>query len=200
MDFALLTAGAMCEKSFECCSAAELEELYGEKTSTVEECTDHAGFRSFLFGYGMLDESVKAGRIKVDPTLIDMCLESIARASCEEFSTSPDLIFQATGCHEVLLPQVEKGDACEADQDCLSDYCAESTGTCQELPQNGDDCGGFMRCEEGHFCDTFDFICETQRPDGDSCMDDEECESGHCIEDAAEGLVCGTPAPTCSGA
>ena len=199
MDFATRTAGAMCEKAFECCNEAERAALLGDQVESQEDCADFAAFRSFVFGYGMLDESVKAGRIKVNASLIDLCIESIAAASCEDFATSPDLQAQATGCREVLMPQVDHDSGCQFDEDCQSGYCAESTGTCRNLPRNGEDCRGAMRCEPDHFCDTFNFTCERKRPDGEVCMDDDECASERCIEDDDQGLICGESPATCAG-
>lgn len=73
------------------------------------------------------------------------------------------------------------GDACELDQECLSDSCAYDSGTasyaCAAKKANGEDCYYSDDCDSGN-CEND--VCANKRGNGEDCTQASECQSGSC--------------------
>ena len=77
-------------------------------------------------------------------------------------------------------------------------YCDAATGvagTCQDLPEENDDClaaNRSQRCAPGYVC-LGDSLCHIKGENGDDCDDDAQCYSGNCA-----GSECAPPTSLCS--
>ena len=199
--FSSKTSQALCEKAFECCSETERTDKLNLQASSAEECAESTDALASLFGFGFLEASVREGRIAVDETMTDMCIQSIEEAPCSEYESDVALD-QYTGCREAFAPQVEIGGECAYDADCKQGYCplsGENANTCQPLPGEGEDCPNRI-CDSGFYCDTFEEVCKPLRDVGETCFDDTECKSGRCEDSGGDdGVVCQEIEPICTG-
>lgn len=201
-SFAYDSARALCEKMFECCSEAERTQKLGVTASDVDDCADKTGYFSMLFGYGEIDNSLKNGRVTIDPSMAELCIEAIGETSCTAVTSSLKLESMAPGCREVITAQVDAGGSCDFDFECKSGYCQhgdDDGGTCQTLPQESESCEDSLRCGDGLYCDGFTFSCEAKAANGVACADDDACQSGFCEAGADGDKVCAAPGPTCQG-
>jgi hypothetical protein len=197
--FAYESAGALCEKMFDCCSETERTEELGVTATDVADCTEKTGYFSMLFGYGEIDTSLKNGRVSIDASMADLCVEAIGETSCSEVNSSLKLESLAPGCREVISAQVNAGGDCDFDFECKTGYCqhGDAGATCETLPQENDSCEDSLRCDDGLYCDGLSFTCEAQAANGAACSDDDTCQSGFCDTEANGNKICAEPSPTC---
>lgn len=211
-DLATELATVSCAKQWDCCSAAERMEQYGNIThdgrpiETEEQCVSfaHAVLESLLVTG--LRSSIDKGRATYDGGAAGACLDAMAGLTCAEYN-QPELAIPSS-CRPFITPRVGDGGACTEDWECTSDNCVgadnplggQSTdGMCQPLPGAGEPCE--QNCETGHYCD-FDStagedICKPTQSHGTACRFDDECASDYC-DDTTD--MCADEPPRCDGA
>lgn len=192
---------AYCAKAFECCTTAEISEMFDGAPFS-----DEAGCRMFYTGFfnafsSMYQASVDAGKLVYDGAAASQCMSALRSLSCTEFAREGDPL--STMCENPFQGQVANGMQCAYDEECMSGYCEGDTqfnnpmpGTCKAFPTSGQACPDFD-CAEGLQCQNG--TCMALKADGAECFDGEECMSGGCngAGNTTPG-TCGAPM-TCNG-
>ena len=158
------------------CAALEgcLGDTLLEVTLAGSECVPRTA-AVLRYGYNTFrPASTPAGRVIFDPASVPACLTDYAALGCEVIAERAP-----ASCKQVLDGQVELGDACVIDDDCVAGgFCDRDDacpGLCAGLLSDGDDCNRNDQCESGL-----------------------QCLDGECAEDAGEGDDCdGDVAPPC---
>lgn len=198
--FRSVLAGA-CEKAFDCCDVSIARGLSG--VNGAADCQDNAiqGFSAATVGG--VSAAVRAGTVEVDASAADLCRQALAEAACEDWSTTEPLALDLPGCSEIISPQLNAGDPCEADYECITERCVDirSGGKqCAELVDAGMACdppGGIL-CKSGSYCDNFEaFACVELFEAGRSCVADLDCASQRCEEGPEGTNVCVEPGSVC---
>ncbi len=196
---------AHCEKIFECCDSSQRLDELGLDVESVEECKNQE--RGIFRGVGtaQLEVSIHQGRVEVDEAMISACESQIADLSCADFQGTREERNTLPGCAEITEGIVPNGGTCSADYECESDLCViegdDEEGSCEPLPELGDDCHN-RRCAGAAWCDRFDDRCMEQRQRGESCSEHDECISGYCGEIEDDGIFineCDDRPPRCDG-
>lgn len=185
---------AYCEKTFECCSGDQMEELFGEAYSDVDECVSEQRGPFSAIGAVQLEASYREGRIEYSEGHADACKTQVNQLSCSDFEGTPTQRESLPGCEEMIEGVVELGGNCQGDWECESDYCVnenpeeEQMGTCAELPGLGEECPD-RRCGGLGYCTAVpplpedgdpDMRCDQLRQAGEACTEDKMCNSGYC--------------------
>jgi hypothetical protein len=169
---------------------------------TEAECVAiYTGFGSIAFG--VIQDSIDAGRVKYDGDALAACIDLVANASCTEFAKQRrnDFIGPGNGCEDPFDGQVGDNGACANDVDCVSNYCSGDSvdfngkvtmGACKAAPVAGMPCDD-NNCTSNAWCNAG--TCAAPKPDGMPCTNDEQCASNSC--NGSPG-VCGA-ASTCDG-
>lgn len=183
-------ATASCAKIFECCDDAEIMEIFmgfNPPITTEEQC------REFYIGIaeGLLlpqtQASIEAGRLEYHGDVAADCVAKTEAAACGE--GDPGEFLGGPGCGDPFEGLVANGEACDHDDECVSNYCEEQFddmgmpigGTCGTLPGMGDACT--FECAEGLFCEFGPMGMPTCQPllsNGSECDFDDQCESDSC--------------------
>lgn len=187
-------AGALCEKMYECCDAANMAEVI---TGTSIE--DYAGCRIAYrtIWEGALEpqfaESAAAGRLDFNKASFSACMESLKGLSCADFAAGGGLE-GALSCEAAFVPRVQAGGACSLSQECVTGRClipsGESEGSCVDpatLAGEGGACDGDDECAEGLYCDQLG-ACAAPLPDGAACSGNEACEHTCVGDDTGDGV------------
>lgn len=184
-----------CEKSFDCCSISTARALAG--VSDRAECETGAlqGFSAATV-QGVTQAEL-AGTIEVDPTAAQLCRMALLDADCDAWTTTEPLSLDLPGCAEVITPQLNANDSCEADYECISGRCVERSSdgatVCATLVDDGQPCdpGDGVLCKSGSFCDNLDAkACVALTEDGRTCVGNFECASQRCEPGSAGVNVC----------
>lgn len=204
-------AAVSCEKQFECCSDAEIMEMYMGITiddmpiETEEQCFDFANALLTGFLVGELKDSIGKGRIEYSADAAGGCIAAVRDLSCSEYANVDGA--QLDGCEPYITPLVDDGGACLQDYECTTTFCQGASnpineeptdGVCARLPGAGEECDD--DCVDGFFCD-FDTtsgneICVAVKPNGEECFLDEDCASDNCDD---ELNTCAEPGALCTG-
>jgi len=171
---------AECGKFFECCADTELETVLFPGIRTESQCLNLYGV---FLGIALVDlhNSSVQGKVQIDPTALQMCLDAFAGQSCSEFAKSASF-----ECLDAIKGLVADGSSCTDDNQCTSKYCNESMpnqGVCATLPGVGAPCTS--DCAKGLYCDGS--MCVAQKALGASCTGTRECAEGRCF--GASGMM-----------
>jgi hypothetical protein len=190
-----------CAKTFDCCTAAEIADMFDGAPFT-----DEAGCVQFYTGFfmqlsSMYQASIDSGKLTYDGAAASQCVSAMRAMTCTDFARADDPL--ATECPDPFQGNVANGTQCAYDEECVSGYCEGDVqfgmpkpGTCKDLPTSGQQCVDFT-CADGLQCQNG--TCMALKPDGASCYDGDECMSAGC--NGASGSTAGTcGAPmTCNG-
>ncbi len=209
-------ATAICQRVFNCCSAAELaDELSGfdPVPTTVEECAAQVA-QEISAELDAAEAGIMAGTITYDADLAGACVAGLGGLACgadqQDIECDPFIGTVAIGAACASNEECVGGAYCAADvcaaeavfelgDACPDGYCTDGSacadGTCIAPPAVGEECPDFFTCEDGAFCDSnvTPAICTAERANGEACTGGSECESGNCDGNS----VC--VAPTCDG-
>ena len=199
-----------CAIQFDCCTAAEITEMYdgttfeGEATSTEEQCNRFATAVLTGFGVNEYKESIAMGRVEYDADAAGDCVAALRELSCSAYGLG-NAIYD-NGCRPFLIPKVGDGGACLQDYERTSDNCAGEEnslgadpvdGACAPMPGLGEACDD--NCADGLYCKSTQQAptgtCQTLEVDGAYCNVDDSCESDFCDDQG----VCADKAPICDG-
>jgi hypothetical protein len=177
---------ATCHQLFRCCTSDELmQQALG--ATTEDQCVAiYGGFASI--GFDVIVASIAAGRIDYDGDVMRTCIDSIASASCTEFSAQrgQDSLDMSSGCRDPFVGTLAAGAACSNDAECVSTYCSGDSidldghvtmGVCKPAPTAGMPCDD-DECTSGAWCNAG--TCAAPKADGTACDLDDECASGTC--------------------
>ena len=185
---------AECQVLFGCCSTEERLNGFGIEYSE-ENCLNASESIPVDIGLGLLNQAIEEGRIEVDWDAADMCVSSYSNQSCSEFTERDPIRTTFPGCAQMLIPQLQEGEECVLDQECITGYCFSNVladdepDRCAVRPEEGQDCSSSM-CPTGMFCDTIDYVCRRPLRAGSSCFQAEECASQRCLENENGELRC----------
>lgn len=191
--FQVLLAGT-CEKSFDCCSLSNARALAG--VADRGDCESNAlqGFSAATVQG--VEAAELAGTIEIDPTAAQLCRMALNDAECDAWNTTEPLALDLPGCAEVITPQLNANDPCDANYECISGRCVERSDgatVCATLVDDGEACEptDALLCKSGSFCDNLDAnACVALTADGRTCVGNFECASQRC-EPGPEGVnVC----------
>ena len=147
-DAPVTVAVDLCDKIFECCSAAELMNLsvLGQSKSNCEFAV--AAYLGLLLN--AVTDSLTAGRLAYDGTALATCIDDYGTRSCNMLRGLDNF-----DCPGLLVPEVAEGDACGLSVECVDGYCdgsndaANPVGQCVPKKQNGADCSDSAECVGG---------------------------------------------------
>jgi hypothetical protein len=199
-----------CSKIFECCTAAEVMDQFGNITYNGQPITTEDQCEGFVGGFftGLLTPeykaSIAAGRIEYDGAAVQACIDAAANLSCSAYSMLSG--HESVACEKpFIIPKVADGGGCTQDYECISNNCEGATvdpngpdtdGMCKPLPTEGQDCTG--TCAHGLYCaydqTAMKETCQPLMPNGSTCAGNNECASDNC----ANG-TCADKAPVCDG-
>jgi hypothetical protein len=173
-DISVPLVAAQCDKPVECCTTAELEQLWPPGLTTKADCY---GLNSALAGLSLVQihNHAAEGKVAIDGAALNACVDAAAALSCQDYSRAVDL-----SCPEGIKGLVAEGNACTEHNVCASTYCHEpmpDQGTCAALPAAGAPCTG--KCAEGLYCDAG--TCAAQKATGTACTANAECLEGRCV-------------------
>ena len=175
---AVRLSGAQCDQLLTCCSNDEFAQMGLEDE---EECESWA-----LGVFGLVgdpyESSYAEGAIGINDAAVDDCEQSLAELSCDQFDGTVDQLRRLDGCADLIEPQLDGGEVCNASFECTTGACApegDGDAICQDLPSAGGSCDG--ACSEGLYCD--DGECSEQKDAGEECNVDDECLTGICEGD-----------------
>lgn len=201
----------LCAKIFECCTAAEIKQEYGQGLLTFSTQADCEAAYSGFVG-GLLITSIQQGennkRLRYSAENAGTCLNAISKLSCAEYGSSKvaqDPTKYAS-CNTMIEPLVDEGGVCKGDQECKSGYCKDGSlnkeGTCSTKPKEGEacsfDCADGLKCSIGK--------CVKEAKEGEDCQSNFNCADGlfcdnnKCAKGTkADGEECGTNGECKSG-
>lgn len=162
-------AAAVCNKSFDCCTATDLE------GRTKAECLENT---EQLLRFALLQQN--DARATFDESAAKSCIAGIEAVGCEQW---PEGVSAVTGCNAVFVPKVAVGGTCGSSSECINSFCAMEAeadlGVCTAFAGLDMACHDFdgPECGDGLYCDT---TCQPQKADGAECFMDDECASGGC--------------------
>ena len=190
-------AVAECARAVECCTAAELVDIYDVTLPTARECQDAilqggAGQAELLALGAMLEAD---GQVVYDDGKAGAFLSDLRNATCARFATMD----RARRLADVFAGNLSLGEACDASLACESGWCDGSVGHgafCTELPGEGAPCtfvcAPELVCVDGGAGGT---TCQPLLSDGTICALDYECASGACndVNPMTSQGSCGEP-------
>jgi hypothetical protein len=194
-------AKTVCPKAYDCCTAAQLMGNKDQAGTTEAECetktTDH-----WTQQINAVKSSEAKGRSKYDGDKLAACLATVRSSSCEALRMTNKLT-GVPGCESIVQPQVQVGDACTFDWECVQGWCkpmmsGTGDGTCA-VPQEGEACvGDGHRCAPGFVCDSATTTCHGLGATGASCSANTDCQSANCDTSGSGSTgTCAPPAGTC---
>lgn len=206
-------AAVSCSKQFECCTDAEIMELFdgltydGQPITTEEQCVAFANAFYTTFAVGAYKASLEKGRIEYDGAAAAECVAALERLSCSEIANGGGLSLAPVSCRPFIVPKVADDGACLQDYECISGNCmgesnslgeTPTDGTCRPIPMQGQECDD--TCADGLYCD-FDIsanaeTCQPLQPNGAECFYDSVCQSDYCD---TTNDVCADPPVVCDG-
>jgi hypothetical protein len=212
-DLGMRLADVSCQKTFDCCTDAEIMKQFMDITymnqpiTTEQECVAFtAGFFNGL-ALPQWQASIAAGRMEYDASAAGECVSASASLSCADYaalSSGAGTTSLAGTCQPFLIPKVANDGACSQDDECTSANCVTTSssmdGACKPIPGAGEACSG--SCADGYYCgfaggQTME-TCIALAANGTQCTLSDECTSGYCDATASPN-VCGTKAATCDG-
>lgn len=191
-----------CSKIFECCSDAEVMDMFDgidPPITTAAECTQF--YNALINGLflGQVQDAVDRGTIVYHGDLAADCLAAFRALDCSELDSISDPPID--GCEEIFEGQLADDAECVTDLECVSGFCDGDSlngdpGVCRTRPGDGDPCTTFD-CADGFYCDNSgaEGVCAPAQADGADCSFDEDCQSDNC-----DGGTCMAAVPECTGA
>ncbi|MEE2836139.1 MAG: hypothetical protein VYB65_09000 [Myxococcota bacterium] len=144
--------------------------------------------RSAASARAELQALTDAGRVTVELSRAGACARAIA-ASCDLSSDYP------AECDSFLVPNQDVGQACGADQECVTGACSAEAGQCGEcinLSGSGEPCSRQQPCAEGLQCDVELETCQQATP---AVGTGQACESS--FDSGTLGGNCANPNDLC---
>jgi hypothetical protein len=193
--------GAECSMLYRCCSAQELKERFGID-SVETECDDFQSALPTSIHLANLTSSIEEGRLTFDPGMAELCAQSYLDQDCSEWTRLSPSRTTLAGCIEMIIPQVEEGENCKNEYECITGSCVREDadaefGTCTAPAGEGEGCFDTL-CAPELYCATFEDACVPRKQDGQSCLDDRECQSNACTSNTEGEMRCSPPAPLCA--
>jgi hypothetical protein len=181
-------AKVVCENVFECCTGAEIEDMFGLTITTrkgkclrdVELMCEQANPALLL--------SLEKGTVTVDTEAADTCLNSlIVEDSCFLLTAEPPV---APECFETIFAGTQGiSKTCVYDIECQgSAYCG-SDRKCKALPVANQPCDNLAPrpCDENLYCDQ-DNSCQPLKKGGEECDNIGKCSPQlYCDDDPVDG-------------
>jgi hypothetical protein len=186
---------ALCGWEAKCGSIGKSEE--SSCKSNGDEYVDKYLFANSSYD---IDAAIKAGRISIDSSNANKCLDSYRNLSCTGFVSST----QASACRDVYQGHVKAGDACQNTIECATGFCQASAsgscaGTCVAYAAAGAACPNFDECDpKVDYCSTptgtTTATCQARGAAGATCasFSSTQCQDGlSCVNQvcAAAGQV-----------
>jgi hypothetical protein len=184
---------AVCEAMFQCENrdTAFLTTILGGRFDDEADCKASA-YRGSDLDYSQFQLGIDEGRLTYDGTNTDACADAFKDSLCDPADDGSDL---ATACEGIWTGNVDEGDNCALNEECMSGNCEEIDdecyGTCEQAPDPSE-CGA-ENCLDTQYCgeEGGTPTCLAKKDDGDDCDTDEECMEGSgCRQRQVGGGVC----------
>jgi hypothetical protein len=124
--------------------------------------------------------SVRAGEATLDGVVAERCLDAYARAY-EDCVWNEDV---GVACRYRWYGDAAEGEACRDVWHCRPGLgCAldGTSGTCVDLPGDGESCEAHGACEPGFYCSYEDWLCHEEPGLGETCERPGICAAGECL-------------------
>lgn len=167
-----------CELAFRCCTPAEatfvvLGRQIGSYATTEGECIERLA--PACRGQDVRDDAVVAGRLALDATQAQLCVDALAAARDRCDLPAYRSALEASGpCGQITIGLAEDGDACELPEECGAEgFCqpedgiAGHPGICFRPGDAGDSCAE-RACASGLVCSGA-LLCELPPGAGEPC-------------------------------
>lgn len=168
-----------CGKTYECCSAEEIDRHRFAGSSEANCSTNRATVHSQLVV--QVREAETLGYVRYDASGMARCLENLENGTCGNLATDR--------CPEGLIPLVLPGGTCRETFECIGGNCigggGGTDGICGEPLPAGAPCRTDFDCQ-GRYCPP-DGTCTTRGAAGATCSRDDDCVSAWCREDSTCG-------------
>jgi hypothetical protein len=205
-------AAVSCRQQFECCTDAEIMDMYmgitydGHAIMTESDCFEFANALLTGLAVAQYKSSLEMGRIEYDAAAAGGCVDALEGLTCSQYGDRA-LDELSSSCRPFILPKVGDGGACTQDYECTSHNCVGAThepnapdtdGACEPMPGAGEMCTD--NCADGLYCgfDTTNGqqLCLALEADGAECSLDRECASEYCDDTTRQ---CAAEPPICAG-
>jgi hypothetical protein len=231
-------ADAICDLAFRCCDRGEVNYYFGP-FFTEDDCSERlmnaAGrlnnaaidFSAFenvgirIPNVAVLNRAVEDGRVAIDGTALNACLDHIRDAECNP-EVAPEPEDPPEDCvpaeeeeegpcqfEEIFIGAVDVGGSCSNPE--LSIECKQGLtcravsslgdeGVCIEPGEVGEYCIFSAECRDELYCSLLDGTCQVPRQEGETCLyaDDEETILLACDDNLACDPLTDTCVPQCS--
>jgi len=182
-------ASVTCYNLYQCCSEGQIESfLKVSDPRTEEQCITDVT-RLCDQQIGLVDASIKAGRVTFDSATMNACLKALV-APDGTCSSVGSMLPWATACmNSAWVGAVAVGGMCLHGFECANPtgaFCA-SNQTCTALPTEGMPCVNGVQCAGGFFCGAG--TCRAQLAAGGMCNSNQECQKGNFCN-TAQPRVC----------
>ena len=218
LGFCIDAAKARCHLQFQCCTAVERADKFGDEILSIGPYWDEGGCVQAVTQFceaatQPLDEEIAAKRISFDSAKADKCITA-GRDAADKCDPTPFLGPHDPNCDNLTKGLVKDGDACTSDNECesLGSTCVQDPpvpdpngtvtisieGKCKGFGDAGEPCIDNTRCNEGLRCvqdpTALAAVCQPPGGVGAGCTVDDDCGAGlHCTRDANLVLVCTAP-------
>lgn len=180
-------ASVTCYNLYQCCSEGQIESfLRVSDPRTEAECITDVT-RLCDQQIGLVDASIKAGRVTFDSAAMNACLKALVAPDGTCSSVGSMLPWTTACMNPAWVGTVAAGGMCTHGFECAnptSAYCAPNQ-VCTALPTEGMPCavaGGVTECASGFFCGGG--TCHAQVAAGGMCNSNQQCQKGNFCNNA----------------
>jgi hypothetical protein len=149
-DAPATVAVELCDKIYDCCSAAELMNIQGIGSSKTQCELAVAVF--ITLQVNAVKPAIAAGRVGYDGGALSRCLDDYGSRSCDMLRS-----IETFQCDGLIVPKQAVGDACGVNAECIDGYCDGANdanspaGKCAATKANDADCAANAECQTS-FC------------------------------------------------
>jgi hypothetical protein len=216
VNFCINLAKASCHVQYNCCTAAERDQFFGQRDLAIGPYSDEGGCvdaetRQCNETAQSQDEAIGEKRLTFDSAKASKCVDDITKAADKCDANS--FFNEDANCARLFQGAVDDGGKCTSDQECknLGSHCVVDQkpntdgtvtisieGTCKGQGDAGEQCFPGGQCKQGLRCvndpTTGQQLCQPPAAAGDPCTQDTDCQTGlRCSEDATLTRRCAAP-------
>lgn len=210
-------ADVACYNLYQCCSESQIESyLRVTDPRTEDQCRSDVT-RLCEQRVGIVDASIKAGRVTFDGKIMNSCLSALTLPDNACSTVSSTLPWTAACMTTAWVGAVANGGMCSYRYECAdaNSYCAANQtctalptdgmacsvagcasgtfctgGTCRALLGAGAQCNSTAQCMKGMYCNNAATrVCATLQGPGQPCTGNQSCQSNQCLPGVCSGTT-----------